>query len=104
MVTAPRKIEIELDSRGVAWVAGTRTKVREIVLDKTAWGLTPDQMHEQHPHLSLAQIHTALAYYYENQAAMDDEIQRDYEEAVKLQEELSDPEFRQRLQSLKISR
>jgi hypothetical protein len=78
--------------------------VREIVLDKTAWGLTPDQMHEQHPHLSLAQIHTALAYYYENQAAMDDEIQRDYEEAVKLQEELSDPEFRQRLQSLKISR
>ena len=97
--------QIELDHRGVAWVRGTGTKVKEIVLDKLAYGWSPDEMHEQHPHLSLAQLHAALTYYYENQAAIDEEMQRDEEEEDRLLAECSDPEFRRklidRIQSLK---
>ena len=53
--------QIEIDPRGVAWVAGANTKVKEIVLDKLAYGWSPEEMHFQHPHLSMAQIHAALA-------------------------------------------
>src|SRR5215467_14683266 len=48
--------QIEIDARGVAWVAGANTKVKEIVLDKLAYGWSPEEMHFQHPHLSMAQI------------------------------------------------
>jgi uncharacterized protein (DUF433 family) len=64
---------IEVDDRGVAKLIGTRTKVRQVVMDVQS-GMTPEQIHEQYPHLSLSQIHAALAYYYDHKAAIDEEI------------------------------
>jgi hypothetical protein len=46
-----------LDDRGTAWVDDTNTKVREIALDVIAHSWSPPEIHCQHPHLSLAQIH-----------------------------------------------
>jgi uncharacterized protein (DUF433 family) len=56
---------ISLDARGVAWVAGKNVKVLEIVQDHLAYGWSADTIHEQHPALSLAEIHCALAFYYD---------------------------------------
>ena len=50
---------IWLDGRGTAWVDDTNTKVREIALGVIAHGWSPKEIHLQHPHLSLAQIHAA---------------------------------------------
>lgn len=65
---------IEIDERGVAKLIGTRTKVRQIAID-TAAGYSPQRIHESYPHLSLAQIHAALAYYYDHKTAIDAEIE-----------------------------
>ena len=51
---------IWIGERGVAWVDETNTKVREIALDVIAHGWSPKEIHLNHPHLSLAQIHAAL--------------------------------------------
>src|SRR5947209_3674936 len=67
---------IRFDERGRAWIDDTNTKVIEVVLDKLAHGSSPEEMHEQYPHLSLAQIHAALAYYYDHKAEFDAEIER----------------------------
>ena len=56
---------IRLDERGVAWIDRTNTKVIEVTQDMIAHGWSPEEIHFQHPHLSLAQIHAALAFYYE---------------------------------------
>ncbi len=64
---------IEVDDRGVAKLIGTRSKVRQVVMDVQN-GMTPEQVHESYPHLSMAQIHAALAYYYDHKAAIDAEI------------------------------
>ena len=48
--------QIELDGRGVAWIDGTNVKVKEVVLDKIAYGSSPEEIHFQHPQRSLAQI------------------------------------------------
>lgn len=64
---------IEVDDRGVAKLLGTRTKVRQVVMDMRN-GMSPEQIHDQYPHLSMAQIHAALAYYYDHKSAIDDEI------------------------------
>lgn len=89
--------QIEIDNRGVAWIAGTRVKVAEVVLDKMAHGWSPEEIHFQHPNLSLAQIHCALTYYYENQAKVDEQIRHELEESDKLAAQLSDADFRRKL-------
>lgn len=103
-MTAVFATQIELDTLGVAWIANTKTKVIEIVLDKVAYGWSPEEIHFQHPHLSLAQIYGALTYYYENQSQLDAQIKNQEDEAGKLAAQVSDPDFRRRLKDLKPSR
>ena len=102
-MTAVFATQIELDGQGVAWIGGTKVKVTEIILDKIAYGWSPEEIHFQHPHLSLAQIHGALTYYYENQSHLDAQIKHRLEEAGKLAAQASDPDFRRKLTHLKRS-
>jgi uncharacterized protein (DUF433 family) len=75
---------IEIDASGPPLIRGTRTKVIEAALDRLAHHWDADEIQRQHPHLTLAQIHAALAYYYEHQAECD----RTIEERRMLAEEL----------------
>jgi uncharacterized protein (DUF433 family) len=76
---------IEIDERGNAKLIGHRIKVRHIVELMRAQGYTADQIQSQaYPHLTRAQVYAALAYYYDHQ----DEIDRQIEEAYRLEEEL----------------
>ncbi len=95
--------QIDPDSRGIAWIAGTKVKVIEVVLDKVAYGSSPGEIHFQHPNPSLAQIHGALTYYYENQNTVDEQIRRGLDGSDKLAAHLSDVEFRRKLGNLKRS-
>ena len=89
------------DAQGVAWIGGTKVKVTEVVLDKIAYGSSAEEIHLQHPHLSLAQIHGALTYYYENQPTLDAQIRHGLEEASELATHASDPDFQNKLIELK---
>jgi uncharacterized protein (DUF433 family) len=91
---------IEFDERGRAWISGTKVKVIEVAVDKLAHGDTPEEMQRQYPHLTLAQIHAALAYYYAHQAEFDAEIARQVKEAEALAEAAKDSPGRQRLRAL----
>ncbi len=92
---------IELDERGVAWISSTKVKVIEVALDKLAHGSSPEEMHFQYPHLSLAQIHAALSYYYDHQTELDAEIERRWLEAGEMTAQEADSPLRQRLRELK---
>ena len=63
MVTAPINL-ISLDERGIAYVAGTRMKVAQIVRERIGLEYTPADIIESHSLLTLAQVHAALSYYY----------------------------------------
>jgi uncharacterized protein (DUF433 family) len=64
------------DEAGVPLIEGTTTKVVELVLDVMAHGWSPDELHFQHPHLTLGQIHSALAYYWDHKEELDRDIER----------------------------
>ena len=89
---------IWLDEQGKAWVDDTNTKVIEIVKDVLAYGWSPEEIHLQHPHLSLAQIHAALSHYYDYQASFDALIAAQLANYQRLRaESLKDSPLRQRL-------
>ena len=65
---------ISLDARGIAWIVGKNVKVLEIVQDHLAYGWSAEAIHEQHPGLSLAEIHSALAFYYDHSAEIETQM------------------------------
>ena len=62
---------IVIDENGIAIVSGTNIKVVELVLVKLAHGWSPEELYFQHPHLTLGQIYSALAYYWDHQEELD---------------------------------
>lgn len=88
---------IVIDEQGVAQVTGANTKVVEIVLASRASGESPEALSAGLPHLSPAQIHSALAYYWDHKSDLDAEIGRWQEEADALRAELGQPPVAERL-------
>ena len=78
---------IELDNAGVARISGTRTKVIQVVMDKMAHAWGSEDIQKQYPHLALAEVHAAMAYYYDHQQELDSQIATDLREAESLQAE-----------------
>jgi uncharacterized protein (DUF433 family) len=67
-------------------IAGTSVSVRRIL----RWyqlGYTPDEIQAEIPHLSLAQIHAALAYYHANRDGLDQEMAAEDAEEERLEQE-----------------
>ncbi|HIK11459.1 MAG TPA: DUF433 domain-containing protein [Oscillatoriaceae cyanobacterium M33_DOE_052] len=67
-------------------IAGTRISVMNIAIDTNA-GMRPEDIIEQKPHLTLAQIYGALAYYYANKEQIDAEIAEEDAEWKRLEAE-----------------
>lgn len=66
---------VHLDSLGAPTIVGTNMKVVELVMAQLAHGWSPEELHFQHPYLSLGQIHSALAYYWDHKAELDKDIE-----------------------------
>jgi len=61
-------------------VSGTDIKISQVVSEYEHLGMTPDDIVDAHPHLSLADVHAALAYYYDHC----DAIRREWQDAESL--------------------
>jgi len=75
-IVETRYEHIVLNEGKVPIIAGTKMKVVELILDKIAYGWSPEELQYQHPHLTLGQIYSALAYYSDHQEKLDQEIER----------------------------
>ena len=91
---------IDVSRAGVPYIAGTQTKVVEIVLDRLAYHWDADEIHRQHPYLSLAQIHSALAYYYDHQTEMDGEIDAQLHRVAAMRASLGESPIRLKLKAM----
>lgn len=91
---------VEFDPNGTPFIAGTQTKVEEIVLDYLAHHWDADEIHRQHPNLSLAEIHSALAYYFDHQAEMDQAIAASLRQVADIRASLGDSPVRLKLKAL----
>ena len=65
-----------LNEDGVPMIDGTPMKVVELVLNKIAYGWSPEELLFQHPYLTLGQIYSVLAYYSNHAEELDQDIER----------------------------
>src|SRR5438128_10485629 len=74
---------------GCLRINGTRITVNQIVV----WykqGYGPEEIADQYPHLALAQVYTALAYYHANREEIEAELAAEQAEAERLEQEHTD--------------
>jgi uncharacterized protein (DUF433 family) len=94
------KAHIWLDKCGEAWIDEANTKVIEVALDMIAHGWSPEEIHFQHPHLSLAQTHAALGHYYDHKMEMDAQIQHSVGKVERLRAQAGESPVRKRLREM----
>ena len=93
-VVETRYEHIVLDENKVPVIGGTTMKVIEIVLDSKAYGWSPEELHFQHPYLTLGQIYSALAYYADHQEELDKDIERRVQLIDQIQRTRKPPRWR----------
>lgn len=62
-----------------AFIVGTRVRVQDAVCDSEGLGQSPDEIVANLPHLTLAQVHAALSYYFDHQDEIRSAIREDEE-------------------------
>ena len=67
---------VAIDTNGVPFVAGTTMKVVQLVMAQLANGWSPEELHFQYPDMTLGQIYSALAYYWDHKDTLDSDIER----------------------------
>ena len=72
----PTTLATHIDSHpdkcgGKPCIEGTRIRVQDVYVWHELEGMSPDEIVAEFPHLSLGQVHAALAYYHDHR----DEIQ-----------------------------
>ena len=98
MISTPYE-HIVTDENGVPIIAGTTMKVTELVVEKTAYGWSPEELHFQHPYLTLGQIYSALAYYSDHAEELDKDIERRLEKVDQLRQLNKSSPLKERLKS-----
>jgi len=77
-----------------------RIRVAQIVMDYVAHGWSPDEMCRQHPYLTPGEAHAAMAYYFDHQTEIDQEIHAEFEQITKERSQSSSSPVHERLRTL----
>jgi len=101
-VVETRYEHIILNEDNVPIIEGTKMKVIELILDKIAYGWSPEELHYQHPHLTLGQIYSALAYYSDCQENLDQEIESQLKQVDQMRKAAKPTPLIERLRAKKL--
>lgn len=99
MLVETRYRHIALDDEGRPIIVGTTMKVQELVVERLAYGWSPEELLINHPYLTLGQIFSALAYYADHRAEIDQAIAEDLRLVDQLRGEAEPSPLLQRLKS-----
>jgi uncharacterized protein (DUF433 family) len=75
---------VMIDEKGIPTIKPTRMKIELLIKERRMFGFGVKRQQEGHPFLTIAQIHSALSYYFDHKK----EIDRDIEEGEKFVEEM----------------
>ena len=85
MLAETRYEHVVLSDSRVPLISGITMKVVELVLAQAAYGWSAEELHIQFPHLTLGQIYSALAYYWDHRDELDTDIEKRIEKVDKIQ-------------------
>lgn len=80
-------------------ISGTTMRVVQLIEESLASGWSPEEAQFQFPFLTMGQIHSALAYYWDHQDELDQEIERSLRRSDQLRSAAKSSPLRERLRA-----
>ena len=99
VLTETKYEHIQVTEDQVPMIEGTTMKVVELITNHLAYGWSPEELHFQHPYLSMGQIHSALAYYWDHKTELDQDIEERLESVDQIQKATSSSSLVKRLKA-----
>lgn len=90
-LTPVQNSHVFIDEEGIPRLFPSHVKVRMLVESVKAYQCSPEELVTHFPHLKVAEVYAGMAYYYDHQAEIDEEIRQGHEFAKQLR--LSTPEL-----------
>lgn len=81
-------------------IAGTRIKVKHIYTWVERMGLTPSQVVAEHPHLTMAQVHAALTYYWSHCEEIHQDIANEEKLVAEMKARMGSSKLQEKLNEL----
>lgn len=94
---------VVLDEDGTPRLASSGMKLLELVLAQQSYGWSPFELHYQFPHLTLGEIHSALAYYWDHRDEFEDRIRTRGESIEEVKTRTPEPPILARLRARKVT-
>ena len=88
MLAETRDEHVVLSDSHVPLISGTTMKVVELVLAQAAYGWSAEELHIQFPQLTLGQIYSALAYYWDHRDELDGDIEKRIEKVDRIRKSI----------------
>lgn len=101
-LTATEYKYVQLDEHNIPIIVGTTMKVVELVEAHTAYGWSPEEIYLNHRYLTMSQIHSALAYYWDHKAELDADIEQREQYVKQAEQEAGESPFVARLRTQEL--
>jgi uncharacterized protein (DUF433 family) len=82
-------------------IDGHRIQVEDVAIWHERMGMSPDQIVSEYPSITLAEVHAALAYYYENRERIDADIEAAKRYAEEMRAKAGPSRLQEKLQQRK---
>lgn len=90
---------VYVDEQGVTRLKGSRMSVKFLAVEKDRLGWTPEEIHKNHPYLSMVQIDAALTYYHDHKAELNEQISREEEDSLRMHAAAGETPFVRRMKA-----
>ncbi|MCW6038298.1 DUF433 domain-containing protein [Spirulina subsalsa FACHB-351] len=90
---------IEIDENNVPYISGTTMKVIELISGHLAFGWSPEEIKFQHPYLTMSQIYSALAYYWDHKKELDNDLQKRSKKVEKIRQKIGETSLSRKLRN-----
>jgi uncharacterized protein (DUF433 family) len=91
---------IETPADGHAFLTRTpRIRISMLIAEYLAYGWSPEEMCRQHDFLSLSEAHAAMAYYFDNQDLIDQQLAEEISQNQQQRQGSSPPPLIRRLRA-----
>jgi uncharacterized protein (DUF433 family) len=91
---------VMIDEKGIPIIKPTTMKIELLIKERRMFRCGVKSQQEGHPYLTIAQIHSALSYYFDHKK----EIDRDIEEGRKFVEKMGPSPLAERIKAIRESR
>ena len=103
LMTAETLTHIHRDATGTAWIDDSGVRVIQVAQEHIGHGWSADAIQENHPALTLAQIHAALAWFFDHQDEMEKEMAARESSGRALLAKLGESPVQRRLRQIKAA-